>query len=242
MDADTLPVTRVDAGLLLAAAESGWDRPVPHCPEWDLAQLVRHTGEILAWMAAVVTARSHISRRALPPAPEAQAELPLWYQQRLEETLHILSTTDPTTATWTFSSLDDHRVGWWIRRLAVEVAVHRWDAQHARNLATPMPVDGAVGAAGIEEFLTEFLPGLLDRAGPRSGLTGTLHLHATDGPTEWFVDLARPRLTMPEHRRADTVLHGTRSDLLLWLTNRAPANLDVIGQPDIVTSWAQLSR
>ncbi len=31
------------------------------------------------------------------------------------------------------------------------------------------------------------------------------------------------------HRKADTAVRGTRSDLLLWLTNREPTNLDVIG-------------
>ena len=75
----------------------------------------------------------------------------------------------------------------------MELAIHRWDAQHAAGLggaAPARPLDAAVAAAGIEEFLTEFLteflPGLL--AQPEvGGLTGTLHLHATDGPSQWWV-------------------------------------------------------
>lgn len=243
MDTAILQVTRTDAGLLLTAAETDWTRHVPHCPEWDMAQLVRHTGGIFAWMAAVVTTKERVSRRTLASAPEEPASLPVWYLQHLEETLYILTATDPATETWTFSSLADHRVGWWIRRLAVEVAIHRWDAQHAADPAeAPARLDGDVAAAGVEEFLTEFLPGLLERTGPTNSLTGTLHLHATDGPSEWFVDLDHPEVTTPVHRKADTAVRGTRSDLLLWLTNREPTNVDVIGNPDTDTGWTQLRR
>ena len=45
-----------------------------------------------------------------------------------------------------------------------------------------------VAAAGIEEFVIEFLPGLLSQDGIEA-LGGTLHLHATDGATEWWIDL-----------------------------------------------------
>lgn len=239
--AEILNVTRTDATALLAAAESDWNRPVPHCPEWDQAQLVRHTGGILAWMAAVVTAREQVSRRTLDPAPTETAELAVWYLHHLEQTLHLLSTTDPDTPTWTFSSLGDHRVGWWVRRLAVEVAIHRWDAQHAADRARTSPVDGETAAEGVEEFLTEFLPGLLTRTDTLD-LTGTPHLHATDGALEWFLDLDTPGSATQRHRKADTAIRGTRSDLLLWLTNRNPSNLDVMGSSDPATRWGELKR
>ena len=242
MDATILNVTRADATALLAAAETDWNRPVPHCPDWDQAELVRHTGGILAWMAAIVTSRQQVSRRTLEPAPTEVGQLPTWYSHHLEQTIHLLSTTDPETATWTFSTLGEHRVAWWIRRLAVEVAIHRWDAQHAADPSEPPPaLDAEIATAGIEEFLTEFLPGLLTRANTVE-LTGTLHLHATDGPLEWFIDLDNSGLATQEHRKGDTAIRGTRSDLLLWLTNRQPPNLEVIGSPDPVTQWVELKR
>ena len=83
-------------------------------------------------------------------------------------------------------------MAWWHRRLAVEVAIHRWDAQHAVGAdggPSPDPLDGDVAAAGIEEFMIEFLPGLLAQETTRE-LSGTLHLHATDGPAQWWIDLA----------------------------------------------------
>lgn len=240
--ANPFNVIRADATALLAAAETDWSRPVPHCPDWDQAQLVRHTSGILAWMAAIVTTGEQVSRRTLDPPPQETAELPVWYLHHLEQTLYVLSTTDPDTDTWTFSSLGDHRVAWWTRRLGVEVAIHRWDAQHATDPTTdPAALDAEVASAGVEEFLTEFLPGLLSRA-DTSALSGTLHMHATDGQLEWFIDLDHAGSASPEHRKADTAIRGTCSDLLLWLTNRRAVNLEVIGRPETVTQWLELRR
>ena len=232
-----------DARSLLAAAQPDWNRAVPHCPTWDTAELVRHMGGILAWMAAIVTSRQRVSRRTLPPPPADPGELPAWYLARLDEALDVLGSADRQAATWTFSSTGDHRVAWWNRRLAAEVAVHRWDAQDAASVGggpAPRPIGGDVAAAGVAEFMTEFLPGLLSGA-PAGALGGTLHLHATDGPTEWWTDLDAPAPAVSGHLKADTAVRGTRSDLLLWLNNRGAADrLDVFGPREIVDHWKQL--
>jgi hypothetical protein len=125
------------------------------------------------------------------------------------------------------------------------VAIHRWDAQDAAAAGggpSPGPLDGDVAAAGIEEFMVEFLPGMLAREASGE-LAGTLHLHATDGPAEWWIDLQAGTPAVPGHLRADTALRGTRSDLLLWLTNRRPADvLDVFGRTELAVSWTRLRR
>jgi hypothetical protein len=104
----------------------------------------------------------------------------------------------------------------------------------------PPALDGNVAAAGIEEFL----PGLLAQPG-LEGLTGSVHLHATDGPGEWWVSLddKERAVAVPGHRRADTAIRGTRSDLLLWLTNRQPpGRLEISGSPEAAARWVQLRR
>jgi uncharacterized protein (TIGR03083 family) len=239
-----LSVAARDGRALLAAAETDWARPIPHCPEWDATGLVRHTGGIFVWMAAVVTSGDRVSRRTLSPPPEDPGELARWYLQSLEGTLAALGTSDPDAATWTFSTVGDRKVRWWCRRLAVEVGIHRWDAQHAAatDSRRPEPLDGEVSAAGIEEFVVEFLPGLLAQEGVQ-GLGGSLHLHATDGPTEWWIDLDAKGPAVPEHAKADTAVRGNRSDLLLWLSNRASLDrLEVLGDRQITDRWHQLRR
>jgi uncharacterized protein (TIGR03083 family) len=234
-----------DARALLTAAQTGWDRRVPHCPDWDAAGLVRHTGGIFAWMSAIITARDRVDKRSLDPAPASLEELPPWYLSNLSQTLDAIGDADPDSDTWTFSSTGDRRVAWWARRLAVEVAIHRWDAQHAATTglrSTPSPIDADVADAGIEEFIVEFLPGLLsqDTVDPP---TGTLHLHATDGPTEWWIDLDSNGATLQQQGEGDTAIRGTRSDLLLWLTNRHPLDTtEHLGSQQIPEHWGQLRR
>jgi hypothetical protein len=125
------------------------------------------------------------------------------------------------------------------------VAIHRYDAEHAASVnggPDPAPLNGEVAAAGIEEFIIEFLPGLLAR-NDVEGMHSTLHVHATDGPLEWWVDLDAPSAARPEHAKADTAIRASRSDLLLWLTNRSLlGSLEVIGSQKSATGWIQLGR
>lgn len=249
---DLATVTAGDGRDLLAAAETDWARPVPHCPGWDAAELVGHMGAILAWMHKIITTGQRVARRDREAPPPGPAALAAWYSAHLDRTLGVLTTTPADTPAWTFSTLGEQRVGWWRRRLAVELAIHRWDAQHAAapGAASPRPLNAHVAAAGIEEFLAEFLPGLLAQPGV-TGLVGTLHLHATDGhlhatdgPAKWTADLStRAEGIATEHDAAATTVQGTRSDLLLWLTNREPAaSIAVTGRKSVAAAWSQLRR
>jgi uncharacterized protein (TIGR03083 family) len=243
---DLTTVTATDGRDLLTAAETDWSRPVPHCPEWDAAGLVGHMGAILAWMDTIVTTGERVARRDRETPPDGHAALASWYSGHLDRTIAVLTTTPADSPAWTFSSLGEQRAGWWRRRLAVELAIHRWDAQHAVGPAAvpPRPVDGDVAVAGIGEFLTEFLPGLLAQPDV-TGLAGTLRLSATDGPDAWHVDLGAPSgsVTGAGQSAADTTVHGTRSDLLLWLTNRGPSpSISVSGRAEVADGWSQLCR
>jgi uncharacterized protein (TIGR03083 family) len=240
---DLTIATAADGRDLLAAAQTDWLRPIPHCPGWDAAALVGHMGSILSWMTRIVTTGERVGRADRESPPADRLALAPWYSAHLDRTLEVLSGTPPDAPVWTFSSRGDRRAGWWRRRLAVELAIHRWDAQHAAGVPA-RPVNAEVAAAGVEEFLTEFLPGLLAQPGVE-GLTGTLHLHTTDGPSEWWADLdARAgAVAVRRHANADTAVWGTESDLLLWLTNRAPTpTIEVLGRCDLAARWAQLRR
>lgn len=244
---DILTVTAADGHDLLTVAQSDWSRPVQDCPGWNAADLVGHMGAILGWIAKIVTSGQAVPRRDRETPPADRDTLGAWYRAHLNRTLSILTDTPPESPAWTFSSRGDQRVSWWRRRLAVELAIHRWDAQHAASLdakALPAPLDGHVAAAGIEEFLTEFLPGLLSQP-DTVGLTGSLHLHATDGTSEWWINLDEraSAVAVPGHRTADTAIRATRSNLLLWLTNRRrPDALEISGPPEVADRWTQLRR
>lgn len=247
-DRDLLSPTAKDGQLLLAAAESDWERPIPHCPGWDAAQLTGHMGSILDWMARIVSTGERVSRRDRDPPPDDRDRLSSWFAAHLDRTLGVLTSVDPDRPTWTFSSRDDHRAGWWCRRLAVELAIHRWDAQDAAgtDTGTPaLPLDGVVAAAGIGEFFIEFLPGILAR-NRLDGLRGGLALHATDDGAEWLFDLDAGTEAPTAQQQSipiRTTVRASRSDLLLWLTNRKPGSaVDVHGDGEVVVRWVQVRR
>jgi uncharacterized protein (TIGR03083 family) len=249
---DFLLASAADDGRdLLATATSDWDRRIPDCPAWNAADLVGHMGSILAWMATIITTGRAVARTDREPPPAGRSTLSAWYEGHLARTLAIMRQADPSAPAWTFSSRGDHRVGWWHRRLAVEIAIHRWDILYATAASTEVPpesIDGLVAAAGIGEFLTEFLPGLLENADPRvrEGLRGTLHLDPADqhgGPGPWRFDLDARTLTTADHSPADTAIRGSCSDLLLWLTNRHPSpGPEIFGRADVARAWLQLQR
>jgi uncharacterized protein (TIGR03083 family) len=197
------------------------------------------------WMAAIVFSGERVRRRTLDSAPEDLGDLGAWYARNLDRTLAALGSADPDALIWTFSSTGDRRVSWWCRRFAVEVAIHRWDAQEAIAAdgdSGPEPLDGDVARAGIEEFVVEFLPGLVAQEGIE-GLAVTFHLRATDQPEEWWIDLDAGGSILNRPTTADTAISATRSDLLLWLTNRGPLDtVEASGNWQVLDHWHQVRR
>jgi uncharacterized protein (TIGR03083 family) len=218
-----------EAQLLLARAQSGWDLDVPTCPGWHIGSLVSHTGRGHRWAAANLESGRRVRFRELAAAPDEPAALPSWYREGLAHLLGVIDEVDPLAPVWTFGSSGGQRAWWWARRMAQETGIHRWDADHAAG-ETPARFDPEVAAAGVDEYLADFLPRLApERFG---GLGGSLHLHTTDAEGEWVIDLDQPGSPVRrEHAKSDTAVRGPASDLLLWLWNRQPAagHLDVFG-------------
>jgi uncharacterized protein (TIGR03083 family) len=244
---DLLDVTAGDGSALVAAAQSDWARPIPHCPDWDAAALVGHLGGIFSRIAQIVVTGEQVLPQNREAPPNDVSELASWYLAHLDRTLGLLMSTDPEAPVWTFSSRGVSAVGWWRRRVAVETAIHRWDAQFALTLdgAKTAVLDRGVATAGIAEFVDEFLPGLA--AQPMvNGLGGLLLLESRDGDRRWRVDLDALRGARDEPTTASgqtTTIAATSSDLLLWLTNREPVAVEFEEHPSpVVRAWSQLRR
>jgi uncharacterized protein (TIGR03083 family) len=240
MDPDLFLSALGKNGEALAAAATGnLDRPVPTCPDWDVAGLVVHLGRVHGWVRKVVAAGGErVSMRDAPPEPEEREALIGWYRDGLAQLLPALS-VDPDTPAWVFLPGVPARVSWWRRRQALETAVHLWDVQTAIG-ANPDPIEADLAAAGVDEYLTEFLPARLPALAVE-GLTGTLHVHATDTPGEWWLDLDAEHLdTRRDHAKADTAVRGPAAGLYLWLWNRRSpdaAGLEVFGRAETVEAW-----
>jgi uncharacterized protein (TIGR03083 family) len=234
-------------GALVDLAEShGLHLDVPACPGWSTGEVVRHTGGGHRWCSSVLDGGEALSSRPVgEPSVEDDDLLP-WFTQGVAELLERLRTTPPGRPTWT--PVAAGTAEWWMRKMVVETAIHRWDvaaaiAASSEDEAEPVPP--AVAADGIDEYLGDFVTGLVARApGERPG--GLVELRAAEG-LRWVVDLGPGPAASGEsgsEGAADrTVVEGSASDLLLWLWNRLAhplVHLGVSGDERVVERWRLL--
>lgn len=206
------------------SADGALDAPVPSCPEWTVADLVRHLGDIYRWVGAHL--ERGVTTRPEPRTGQVElggTELLSWWDQRYAEALRALDRVDPDLPAWNWAP-QAKRAIFWHRRMAHETVVHRWDAQLAQGL--PEPVEAKLAADGITEVIDTWLA-----AGKRLGptdRTGVVALHASDVDGVWYVRLRGAGVALLDtdtllddddhHERATAV--GTASDLLLALYGR----------------------
>lgn len=231
----------IDA-MAKVAAQGDFAARVPGCPDWDLAELVRHTGRVHRWVTEIVRTRAteRVDWKLLDlDLPDDPAGLPHWLAAGADPLLAELW-ADPATEVWNFTG--GGHVGWWRRRMLQETAVHRADAELALGLDPVIAPD--VAADGIAELLDVLLPvtgaaakvRALDRVGQ------SLHLHATDAPGEWTITFTEDGFDWtPGHTKATAAVRGPMGDLLLLMWSRRDpgdtARFEIFGEPDLVTAW-----
>jgi uncharacterized protein (TIGR03083 family) len=233
--ASHLASLQADADLLLATAGNALARPVPSCPGWTCERLVGHVGRVYRWTAGwVASGQSPEVERA--PAGDAVVD---WARAGLADLVAALGAVDPAVHVDTWAGRQP--AGFWPRRMAIETAVHRVDAQLAVDDVTP--IGTALAVEGIDELFDVLLPlrgtGDLVRGGE------TIHLHATDpdlgqdGEGEWLVTLGADALAVEHaHAKGDVAVRGTASDLLLLLTNRVDLDrFQVFGDESLLRRW-----
>jgi uncharacterized protein (TIGR03083 family) len=225
-------------GLIVSAHVAGVDAPIESCPDWDVHDLVFHTGKTQRFATTLVATRATgYVKPDLGEVPAEREGIFDWFEAGTNRLLDVLGTTDPTTPVWSWGA--EHDARFWARRMAHEVAVHAWDAGRAAGMARPIPVDVAVD--GIDEqlenipFLMEYRPEI----GARGGAGESIHLHATDTEGEWLIRLTEEGIeTSREHAKGDVAARGPASDLFLFLVGRVPPTaLEVFGDATLLDRW-----
>ena len=200
---------------------------VRSCPEWTIADLVWHLGEVHWFWATDVELRAtepDVVEQRKPARPTTYADLVAWGRAQADHLIRELEAAPDDETVWTWALLEaDHNVAFVRRHQVQEAAVHRWDIEDAVGGAAPIEPD--VAADSIDEVLAITLPWTVRADKP---LSGTAHLHCTDIEGEWFLHPdGRVERT---HAKGDVALRGSASDLLLVLYTRKPLDaVDVIG-------------
>jgi uncharacterized protein (TIGR03083 family) len=197
--------------------------PVPTCPDWDLAELIRHIGSIHRWVERMVR---DLSPERVPGAslnlrvPEDPAALASWLREGTAPLVTALRASDPNAAMWAWGA--DKHVRFWSRRMVHETTIHRIDAERA--LRRPWALDKTIAADGVEEFLDNvphaayWAPGVAEITGDGE----TLALDARDAGVAWSVVLepAGFRWSRSDPPSSTARIAGTAADLDLFLWNR----------------------
>lgn len=129
------------------AALAGGRAEVPTCPGWTQRELAAHVGGVARMAAGAVRGGvdGRVPRRVRPPDG---FEPTAWVRGGAHDLLGALRESDADTPVPMFTGAATP--AWWCRRQAVEMAVHRLDAELAA--ATPSPIHPVVAAAGVEEW------------------------------------------------------------------------------------------
>jgi len=240
LDPDTyLEHLRRDGDALARAAERDLTAPVPSCPDWTMADLVRHTSQVHRnrTVLARLNETEYPDGLTREPGPDNIDQLLDWYRAGLNELVAALEEVGPDAPTWTWTG--ENRVRFWMRRMAQETTVHRWDAQNA--IGDAEPIEPALASDGVDEFLDAFIPG---EGIPWEGKAGTVHLHCTDVEGEWTVALEPKDIPTYErgHSKGDAAVRAAAHDLLMFVWRRVePKDVEVLGNAALVDEfWAYL--
>ncbi|WP_433269632.1 maleylpyruvate isomerase family mycothiol-dependent enzyme [Actinosynnema sp. CS-041913] len=216
MDAQALgSALRTEAAALAVAADLvPGNRPVPGCPGMTVTELVRHVGSVHRLVTRWITRGS---RPAEWPREPNGADPVDWYRIGAASLIAVLNparAAEPA-ATW---CPWDRTLGFWLRRMAHETAVHRVDAQAASGLAAPLVP--ALAADGIDEVLKLWLGCHLPPGAHADGRAITLRVPGR----EWTVALHEQVVDFCPDADPAAVVTGSASAVDLWLWGRAPAS------------------
>ena len=227
-----------DGQLLASAGERGLGAIVIACPGWTVQTVLVHVGRVYRSVTEHVTTRS---TEMIPfhksPSPDS-FDVVSWYREGLDEMLEALRGIDPAEPVWTFS--DDKTAGFYLRRMAHETAMHRYDAEQATG--TPAPFDGDLAADGIAELYESVLPAGLARRKVTLP-SGSLHLHRADGDGEWMLKAVDGAISLThEHGKGDAAVRGAASDLFVFAWHRGmPDTLQIFGDEAVARAWSALA-
>jgi uncharacterized protein (TIGR03083 family) len=207
---------------------------VPTCPDWTVADLTRHVGEV--YLHKVEMMRHGAHPEGWPPEVFKQEEPVGLLTRGYGELRAEFAARKPTDASKTWYD-PDQTVGFWIRRMAQETVIHRIDAELGAGASiAPVPDDLAVD--GIDELLKVFVayafgkwpedftealknsPGhaFLIRTDPAAGALGVSWLVRT--APEYLTVEGGPGESAAGSAVPDATVSGTPADILRWAWNR----------------------
>ncbi|WP_035844987.1 maleylpyruvate isomerase family mycothiol-dependent enzyme [Kitasatospora azatica] len=230
--------------------------PVPSCPGWTLAELVKHAGSVQRWFSVLLHARIQQPPRSRDVdlrLPAEQDGYPDWLAESASVAAEAFAVTEPDFPMWAWGA--DQHARFWARRMLFETLLHRVDAELALGLQPR--IDRTLALDGVDEFLVNlpFAAFFAPKVAELRGTDQSIRFHATDadrdgdGDGDWLIRLrpdgfglepaAELAAGLP-HTTADATVHGSAADLLLLVYGRLPYGAEVFsteGDQDLLARW-----
>lgn len=255
--ADYIEYVATEGSKFAAAADEGsLDADIAACDDWNMRTLVRHLGLIHLWAGAHVAFSSDdwldssddipaLSRYwpDLAASWPADTDLVAWYRRTNENLVRVLRSTPDDHQCMTFLPAPT-ALAMWSRRQASEIAIHRFDAEHACDIPSHFEPEFAA------DMLDELLSGFAARP-RRNGAKDievesdrVLHVHAEDVDEHWFLTIGRAAIqTTREGGDADLTVAATAAELYLLMWNRTDeSTVTLTGDPRLMDIWRESCR
>jgi uncharacterized protein (TIGR03083 family) len=240
MDATTLTTHLFDeyARFTAALADAEPDAPVPPCPGWTAADLSWHVTEVYLHKARVIQTGEWPT--PWPPerdsVPLADAFTELTGEFTRHEAAEFAKTFDEGNQT----------VGFWIRRMAQETAIHRVDAELTAGLPVT-PIEDDLAVDGIDELLVLFLADATvqwhDEFAEMLAAADQRPVRLTTDGGDWLVTATPERVSVARtHDGASSgaTVSGSPDGLLRFLWNRGTDAITISGDQALVAQLQKL--
>lgn len=225
------------------------DARVPSCPDWTVADLLRHLTEVQHFWAHCVMRRPAAPDPEQgwgePPRQDGHAHMLAYFDDVSSMLQSALTGLDPREPAWTWS--DDQTVGFVLRRQTHEALIHRLDAEIASG--QPSRLDPLLATDGVHEAL-DVMYGEQPSWGTFTPTDDHVCVRVRDTNTQIWVQLGHFIGTDPDdgtrhdgpHLRVVAApddepalaLTGDAGELDAWLWHRGNANgLDWAGDDDV---------
>ncbi len=208
---------RHEYALLRAAlAEADPKAPVPSCPEWTAADLEEHVAAV--YLHKVEVLRNGAFPKPWPPADGVGALDDAFVALAAE---FAARAPEDASVTW-FDP--DQTVGFWMRRMALETAIHRVDAELAAGREISI-IDPDLAVNGIDEVLGWITYGSVEW---HEDFTDALAkadarpFHLVTASHRWTIAASPERVVVDnsDERGAGVIVNGTPDALYRWIWGR----------------------
>jgi uncharacterized protein (TIGR03083 family) len=207
---------------------------VPAYPDFTVHSLAAHIGRALRLFQGIITTDGTDYQSVEVPEGEEVAD---WVLAGVDPLVTVLSEVPPDKPVPFPHRAGERPAGLIAPLLAVEVGVHRWDAESVLGEHVPIPSDLAVQE--VESVFANFVPRLADSGVAAIG--GTVWLRTTDTEAAWTARVDHGRLVTQREpggpRDTAVVATGAAQDIALLVWKRAlppRPELEVTGSADVL--------